>query len=67
MKLLLDESVPRHIARLLPDSFEIHMVQPMGRAGCANSEFHGRAADCEFRAPRSVPANAPSCRQLSLR
>lgn len=50
MKLLLDEAVPRQLARLLPDSFEIHTVQQMGWAGCANGELLRRAADCDFQA-----------------
>ena len=50
MKLLLDESVPRQLARFLSDSFEIHTVQQMGWAGCANVDLLRRAADCEFQA-----------------
>lgn len=50
MKLLLDESVPRQLARFLPDSFEIHTLQQMGWAGCANGDLLRRAADCEFQA-----------------
>ena len=49
MKLLLDESVPRQLARFLPDSFEIRTVQQMGWAGCANGELLRRAADCEYQ------------------
>lgn len=50
MKLLLDESVPRQLARFLPGSFEVRTVQQMGWAGCANGELLRRAADCEFHA-----------------
>lgn len=54
MELLLDESVPRQLARFLPGSFEVRTVQQMGWAGCANGELLRRAADCEFQAPVTV-------------
>lgn len=65
MKLLLDESVPRQLARLLPDSFEIHTVQQMGWAGCANGELLRRAADSEFQALLTVDQRMEYQRILS--
>ena len=44
MKLLLDESVPRRLARSFPESFTMRTVQDMGWAGTANGLLLSLAA-----------------------
>ena len=39
MRVLLDESVPRRLASLFPESFGTRTVQQMGWAGCSNGEL----------------------------
>ena len=50
MKLLLDESVPRRLARSFPESFTLHTVQEMGWAGIANGLLLSLAAAWGFEA-----------------
>ena len=50
MRLLLDESIPRQLARFFPDLFEICTVQRMGWAGSKNGELLRLAADHGFDA-----------------
>ena len=50
MKLLLDESVPRHLAGLFPHPFEVHTVQRMGWAGSKNGDLLRLAASRGFDA-----------------
>ena len=50
MKLLLDESVPRRLGSLFPDSFEVHTVQQMGWAGSKNGDLLRMANEYGFDA-----------------
>jgi len=50
MKRLLDESVPRRLARYFPDAFEVHTVVEMGWAGTGNGALLELAARQGFRA-----------------
>ena len=50
MKLLLDESVPRQLARSFPQTLEVYTVQQMGWAGCSNGDLLKRAATHGFAA-----------------
>jgi len=50
MKLLLDESIPRRLARYFPDTFEIHTVVEMGWAGTKNGVLLELAAKHNFHA-----------------
>ena len=50
MKLLLDESIPRQLDSLFPDSFEIQTVQRMGWTGSKNGDLLRLAADYGFHA-----------------
>ena len=50
IKLLLDESVPRRLARSFPESFTIWTVQDMGWAGTANGLLLSFAAAEGFHA-----------------
>lgn len=48
MKVLLDESVPRRLASVFPESFRTRTVQQMGWAGCSNGELLRLATDHGF-------------------
>ena len=50
MKLLLDEQIPRELAKLFPDSFEVATVQSQGLSGVKNGELLRRAAETGFDA-----------------
>ena len=50
MKLLLDESVPRRLGSLFPDSFEVRTVQQMGWAGSKNGDLLRMADENGFDA-----------------
>lgn len=50
MKLLLDESVPKPLARYFPETLEVRTVQQMGWAGCNNGDLLKRAAAHGFAA-----------------
>ena len=50
MKLLLDESIPRHLGTSFPDGFEVSTVQRMGWAGSKNGELLELAAAHDFDA-----------------
>ena len=50
MKLLLDESVPRRLGSLFPDSFEVRTVQQMGWAGSKNGDLLRMATENGFDA-----------------
>lgn len=50
MKLRLDESVPRQLARCFPETFEGRSVQQMGWAGRKNGDVLKRAATHGFDA-----------------
>ncbi len=54
MKLLLDESVPRRLARYFPESLSLHTVQEMGWTGADNGLLLSLAADREFAAVITV-------------
>ena len=53
MRILLDESLPRPLARLLPEH-EVRTVAAMGWTGIRNSELLQLAAG-EFDAPSALP------------
>ena len=48
MKLLLDEQVPRQLAALFPDEFEVRTVQQMGWAGTKNGQLLQLASEHQF-------------------
>ena len=50
MKLLLDESIPRQLARHFPGEFEIHTVVQMGWAGTSSGALLALAARHGFQA-----------------
>ena len=50
MKLLLDESIPRQLARHFPSEFQINTVVQMGWAGTSNGALLALAAQQGFRA-----------------
>ena len=50
MKLLLDESTPRRLARSFPESFTVQTVRQMGWAGTGNGHLLSLAADQGFDA-----------------
>lgn len=50
MKLLLDESIPRRLARSFPESFTVQTVRQMGWAGSGNGRLLSLAADQGFDA-----------------
>ena len=50
MKLLLDESVPRQLARFFPETFDVRTVQQMGWAGSDNGDLLERTATHGFAA-----------------
>lgn len=50
MKLLLDESVPKPLARSFPDAFEVRTAQQMGWASVENGELLRCARDQGFDA-----------------
>ena len=50
MKLLLDESVPRQLARSFPQTLEVYTGPQMGWAGCSNGDLLKRAATHGFAA-----------------
>lgn len=50
MKLLLDESIPRRLARSFPESFTVQTVRQMGWAGTGNGRLLSLAADHGFDA-----------------
>ena len=50
MKLLLDESVPRRLGSIFPDSIEARAVQQMGWAGSKNGDLLRMAAEDGFDA-----------------
>ena len=54
MKLLLDESVPRRLARFFPETFTVRTVQKMGWAGVGNGQLMVLAADDGFDAMITV-------------
>ena len=47
-KLLLDESIPRRLAKSFPSSFEIKTVQEMGWGGTKNGELLSLAGANDF-------------------
>jgi predicted nuclease of predicted toxin-antitoxin system len=47
MRILLDEQLPRHLARHFPDH-EVHTVQEQGWAGLKNGELLRQAAEARF-------------------
>ena len=50
MKVLLDESVPRQLANLFTNPFEVYTVQKMGWTGTENGHLIKIAADHQFDA-----------------
>ena len=50
MKLLLDESIPRTLARHFPDTFHVRTVVQMGWSGTANGALLALAAKAGFDA-----------------
>jgi predicted nuclease of predicted toxin-antitoxin system len=50
MKLLLDESIPRQLARFFPGTFEVHTVVQMGWGGTSNGALLQLGADHGFEA-----------------
>lgn len=50
MKLLLDESIPRTLAKHFPQDFEIRTVVQMGWSGTANGALLALAAQASFDA-----------------
>lgn len=48
VKLLLDESVPRRLAKFFPDNFHISTVSGMGWSGIENGELLTLAAGKSF-------------------
>ncbi len=57
MKLLLDEQMPRKIARRFPSEFEIHTVQQQGWSGIKNGELLALAAQHGYDALISADKN----------
>ncbi len=54
MKLLLDESVPKRLARSFPTAFTVRTVQEMGWTGIGNGRLLALAAHEGFRAMITV-------------
>ncbi len=54
MKLLLDESVPRRLARAFPAAYTVRTVQEMGWAGTGNGRLLALAAGEGFEAMITV-------------
>ena len=57
MKLLLDEQMPRKIARHFPAEFEVHTVQQQGWSGIKNGELLALAAQHGYDALISADKN----------
>ena len=60
MKLLLDEQIPKSIAREFPASIEIHTVQSQGWAGVTNGALLTLAHENGFSALVSADKNIAS-------
>lgn len=60
MKLLLDEQLPRSLAKEFPASVEVHTVQSQGWAGVTNGTLLNHAHDNEFTALVSADKNIAS-------
>jgi len=57
MKLLLDEQMPRKIARHFPENFIVHTVQSQGWEGVKNGELLALAASHGYDAVISADKN----------
>ena len=57
VKLLLDEQLPRKLARLFPDKWEVHSVRQMDWLGTSNGALLAKAAAHNFRAMVTADKN----------
>lgn len=66
MKLLLDEQVPRKLARFFPESWVIKTVQNMDWAGISNGELLALAAKNNFDAMLTADKNLQYQQNISV-
>ena len=57
MKLLLDEQLPRKLAHLFPDKWDVLSVRQMERLGTSNGELLAKAVAHEFTAMITADKN----------
>lgn len=57
MKLLLDEQIPRNLAKQFPEVWEVKSVQEMGWAGTLNGALLAIAAENGFQAMLTADKN----------